>query len=95
MNEIKEYTERLFEDIKHIDEKENEYWLARDLQKVLEYKDWRNFGKTINKSIISANTSYPNQNLLGVEVTIPINSDRVKLCKKKWINYIHIFLIAA
>lgn len=37
MNEIKEYTEKLFEDIKHIDEFGNEYWLARELKKVLEY----------------------------------------------------------
>ena len=29
MNEIKEYTEKLFDDIKHIDEDGNEYWLAR------------------------------------------------------------------
>ena len=37
MNEIKEYTEKVFEDIKHIDEFGNEYWLVRELQKVLEY----------------------------------------------------------
>ena len=29
MNEIKEDTEKIFEDIKHIDELGNEYWLAR------------------------------------------------------------------
>ena len=29
-NEIKEYTEKVFEDIKHIDEQGNEYWLARE-----------------------------------------------------------------
>ena len=29
MNEIKEYTEKLFENIKHIDENGDEYWLAR------------------------------------------------------------------
>ena len=29
MNEIKEYTDKIFEDIKHIDEYGNEYWLAR------------------------------------------------------------------
>lgn len=29
MNEIKEYTEKVFEDIKHIDENKNKYWLAR------------------------------------------------------------------
>ena len=41
MNEIKEYTTKLFEDIKHIDEFGNEYWLARDLKNVLGYNQWR------------------------------------------------------
>ncbi len=35
MNEIKKYNETTFEDIKHIDEYGNEYWHARELQKVL------------------------------------------------------------
>ena len=34
MNEIKEYTDKIFEDIKHIDEEGNEYWLARELQNI-------------------------------------------------------------
>ena len=79
MNEIKEYAEKVFEDIKHIDEKGNEYWLARELQKVLEYKDWRNFNKVIDRAIISANNSFLNQNLWGVEVTTPINSGKGKI----------------
>ena len=33
MNEITEYTAKVFEDIKHIDELGNEYWLARELEK--------------------------------------------------------------
>ena len=37
VNEIKEYTEKVFEDIKHIDENGNEYWLARELMSVLGY----------------------------------------------------------
>ena len=57
MNEIKEYTEKLFEDIKHIDENGNEYWLARDLKKVLEYKEWRNFKLVIDKAITSCDNS--------------------------------------
>ena len=44
------YTNNIFEDIKHIDEYGNEYWFARDLQKVLEYKDWRNFLKVLDKA---------------------------------------------
>ena len=79
MSELKEQTENIFEDIKHIDENGNEYWCARELQKVLEYKEWRNFNKVINKAIISANTSYPNQNLWGVEVNIPISSGKGKI----------------
>ena len=57
MNEIKEYTEKLFEDIKHIDENNNEYWLARELQQVLEYKEWRKFNNVISKATIACNNS--------------------------------------
>ena len=34
-----EYTNSIFENIKHIDENGNEFWEARELQKVLEYKE--------------------------------------------------------
>ena len=51
MNEIKEYTENVFEDIKHIDEGGNEYWEARELMEVLEYKEWRKFNKVIQKAM--------------------------------------------
>ena len=44
------YTNNIFENIKHIDEYENEYWYARELSKILEYKDWRNFLKVLNKA---------------------------------------------
>ena len=37
MNEIKGYTEKIFEDIKHINENGHEYWLARELMPLLEY----------------------------------------------------------
>ena len=57
MNEIKKYTEKIFEDIKHIDESGKEYWEARELQKALEYKEWRNFKLVIDKAIISCNNS--------------------------------------
>ena len=59
MNEIKEYTEKVFEDIKHIDENGNEYWLARELQNVLNYTQWRRFEDVINK----AKTACDNSNL--------------------------------
>ena len=43
MNELKEYIERLFEDIKHVDENGCEFWYACELQITLEYKSWINF----------------------------------------------------
>ena len=45
MDKVKEYTEKMFEDIKCIDENECEFWYARELQHVLEYKNWRNFSR--------------------------------------------------
>lgn len=50
MNKIKKYNEVIFENIKHIDEYGNEYWLARELMKVLEYSKWRNFSSVIEKA---------------------------------------------
>ena len=57
MNEIEEYTEKTFEDIKHIDDKGNEYWEARELMTILEYSKWENFHKVINKAIIACSAS--------------------------------------
>ncbi len=54
---VNKYTNKTFEDIKHIDEYGNEYWFARDLQKVLEYKEWRNFKVVIDKAITSCKKS--------------------------------------
>ena len=42
--------ETIFENIKHIDDNDNEYWLARELQKVLGYIQWRRFSDTINRA---------------------------------------------
>ena len=50
MNKIIEYNETIFENIKHIDKNECEYWLARELQKVLEYSQWRRFNETIERA---------------------------------------------
>ena len=57
MNKIIEKTERIFEDIKHIDDEGREYWNARELQHVLGYKEWRKFNGVIEKAKISCETS--------------------------------------
>lgn len=47
MTNLKKYNESIFESIKHTDEYGNEYWEARELQKVLEYKRWDKFNNVI------------------------------------------------
>lgn len=79
MNNIIEYTYDIFENIKHIDEDGKEYWLARELQKVLEYKDWRNFKKVIEKSIISSNNFSKYSNHWIVEINRPIKTGKGKV----------------
>ena len=68
MNEIIEHTEKMFEDIKHIDEEGKEYWLARELQIAFKYKEWRKFDGIINKSITACNNSNINANDQFVQV---------------------------
>ena len=59
MSNIEEYTETIFESIKHVDEFENEYWCARELQRALEYKRWDKFYKVIeNAKIACAKSNY-------------------------------------
>lgn len=60
MGDVKEYSDEVFENIKHIDEFDNEYWLARELQLVLEYSQWRRFENVIKKSMTSCGNSYIN-----------------------------------
>ena len=57
MNELEKINETIFESIKHVDDDGNEYWYARELQKVLEYTQWRKFNGVINKAINACKTS--------------------------------------
>ena len=47
----------LFENIKHVDDDGNEYWYARELQKVLEYKEWRKFKGVIERAMDACKNS--------------------------------------
>jgi DNA-damage-inducible protein D len=62
MNNIEEYNEKIFEDIKHMDDKGNEYWEARELQQILGYKEWRYFSAVIEKAQVACAQSNNNIN---------------------------------
>ena len=80
MNDIEKYKETIFENIKHIDEYGKEYWEARELQKILEYKEWRKFEGVIKKAIESCKTSNINvsEHFVGADKTIKMPKNAVK-----------------
>lgn len=57
MNELSAQQNKLFDDIKHTDEYGHEYWLARELQAVLQYAKWENFHKVIEAAKIACKIS--------------------------------------
>ena len=69
LEKIENYNNKTFEDIKHIDEYGSEYWYARELMKVLQYSNWQNFEKIINK----AKTAYKNSEININEQFIDVN----------------------
>ena len=56
-NEIARYNEETFESIKHVNEYGNEFWYARELQRVLEYTQWRRFADAIERAKLACSNS--------------------------------------
>ncbi len=54
MNELTQ----TFESIKHIDDQGNEFWSARELYLLLDYSEWRNFTKVIDKAMQACESSH-------------------------------------
>ena len=57
MADIMTYSDETFESIKHINEYGQEYWLARELQPVLEYSQWRRFEEAIQRAKLACQNS--------------------------------------
>lgn len=57
MSELVKYSEQTFESIKHVNEYGEEYWLARELQLVLEYAQWRRFSDAIERAKLACKNS--------------------------------------
>lgn len=55
--EAKNYSEEIFENLKHINEYGQEFWYARELQPALEYSQWRRFADAIERAKIACEKS--------------------------------------
>lgn len=70
------YSEQTFESIKHVNEYGEEYWLARELQPVLEYTQWRRFADVIERAKLACrNSGYaPEDHFANVGKMVDIGS---------------------
>lgn len=57
MSNLKAKEYKSFEAIKHLSEDGNEFWYARELAEVLEYVQWRNFAKVLDRAKLSCKNS--------------------------------------
>ena len=79
-NEIEKIGESIFESIKHVDEYGNEYWFARELMKILEYKEWRKFEGVIKKAKKACENSANSDldHFVGADKMVPIGSGALR-----------------
>ena len=99
MNDIdkqENYSNKTFEDIKHIDENGVEYWYARELQSVLNYKEWRKFENVINKAKESCKNSDITvfEHFVDVDKTIKMPKGATKNIKDYKLTRYACYLIA-
>ena len=92
----KKYSNRSFEDIKHIDENGIEYWDARELQVVLDYKEWRKFEGVIQRTVISCENSNINalDHFVGADKMVQIGSGAERKQKDYKLTRYACYLIA-
>ena len=63
----KEY--KRFEDIKQVRDDGSEFWSARELALALDYTQWRNFQKVINRAMVACENSGHNSSSDFAEVS--------------------------
>ena len=93
---IKEYGKRTFEDIKHIDENGIEYWYARELQLVLDYKEWRKFEGVVQRAMKACKSSDINilDHFVGTDKMVRIGSGAERMQKDYKLTRYACYLIA-
>lgn len=75
----------IFESYKHIEDNGVEYWFARELQGVLQYKEWRNFKKILETAKITCKIS--GQEVLDHFVEVNKMISLAKGAKRKVLDY--------
>ena len=90
------YSNQSFEDIKHIDENGIEFWYTRELQKVLDYKEWRKFENVIQKAIMACKNTCISEvdHFVGADKMVQIGSGAERKQKDYKLTRYACYLIA-
>ena len=93
---IKDYSNKSFEDIKHMDENGIEYWYARELQLVLDYKEWRKFEGVVRRAMKACENSDINalDHFVGADKMVQIGSGAERVQKDYKLTRYACYLIA-
>ena len=85
----------IFEDIKRLDPDGVEYWSSRDLARVLEYNDYRNFEDVLTKARIACKNSQQLEDDHFVDVTemVPLGSGAERQIKSVFLSRYACYLI--
>ena len=96
MNKLEINNNKTFEDIKHIDENGSEFWYARELMSILQYANWQNFEKIIEKAKISCENSNINvlDHFIDVDKMVQIGSGAERKQKDYKLTRYACYLIA-
>ncbi len=92
----KNYSNKTFEDIKHIDENSIEFWFARELQLVLDYKEWRKFEGVVQRAMKACENSDINalDHFVGADKMVQIGSGAERMQKDYKLTRYACYLIA-
>ena len=90
---IKEYSNKSFEDIKHMDENGIEYWYARELQLVLDYKEWRKFEGVVRRAMKACENSDINalDHFVGTDKMVNFTNTSIFASHYCFLNYVFKF----
>jgi len=96
MDKLNNYSNKTFEEIKHINEHGDEYWYARELQIILDYKEWRKFEGVITKAIEACENSGISafEHFVGADKTIQMPKGATKNIKDFQLTRYACYLIA-
>jgi len=72
-----------FEKIKQVDENGADFWYARDLAGILQYAEWRNFEKVLDRAELACKNSgmKVSENFVDINKVVELGSSATKLVK--------------